>query len=387
VTSRPIRVGVDALFVRSHSHAGGEVSLRSLLQALRSQGDGMEFVIFADSTSTAAFPTAPGLETVPVKLPSGRLRTAARFVWQNTLMGRVAQQHRVDVMLFPANLVPARFPVPAVLITNDFSSLFYREHLPHVRRGLAKRVLDVERVRSCRRADVLLTISEFTASETVRIAGVDREQIRVVHLGVRDFQVPDPIAARATVVKYGLRRPFVLAVASLMEHKNLPRLIAAFSSAAKGELASFDLVLVGQPGSGQGEIRRSIEEHDLADRVLLAGFVPDCDLPAFYRAADIFVLPSLYEGFGFPVLEAGTCGTAVAAARAGSLPEVIGDAALLFDPWDVRDIARSLCSLAASPALRDELGRKARERAAQFSWTRTAELVAASLRDATLKGA
>ena len=378
----PLRVGVDATFVRPSGHAGGEVALLNLLQSLLALNDDTHYTVYVDARSEAAFPELPGATIVPVHLPRRLPAKAARFAWQNTLLKRAVRRHGLEVMLFPANLVPARFPIPTVLLTHDFSSLFYRERLTDVPLSFSKRVLDAERVSSCRRADVVLAISEFTADEVTRITGVPRRDIRVVPWGVRPFAVPDEQQARRVLHARGVTGPYLLSVGSVMPHKNLPRLIEAFAGKADAELAGVTLVLVGQAGGDDDGVRRAIERHGISARVSLPGFIPDAELPSFYRGALAFVMPSLYEGFGFPVLESALCETPVASSRAGSLPEVMGDAALYFDPWDVDDIGRALARVATDPDLRAELSRRGRARAAEFSWARSAASFSRAFRDA-----
>ncbi len=376
-----LRVGIPALVVRPEHNGGGEVALRELIRGLQYTDPDMELFVFVRSRSMPLFSRAPKTTLIPVRVPGGRLSRAVRFAWENTWLHLAARQLRFDVTLFPFNLVPAKFPTRTVLLTYDFSSLFYREYLPHVRLPFSKRILDFERIFSCRRADAIVTASRFTAREIVRIAAVPEHHIHVVPLGVRKFEAGAEATVREVVAQYGVEGKYILAVASLMPHKNLPRLIAAFAERSDQELRLYQLVLVGKSGGYDDAIHTAIQRFGLAERVILTGFVPDAHLPAFYRAADIFVLPSLYEGFGLPVLEAAACGTAVAAARSGSLPEIIGDAGLLFDPVDVPGMAAVLARLAQSEMLRTHLGEKGRRWAAQFSWGRTAAAVAEVLKE------
>lgn len=179
--------------------------------------------------------------------------------------------------------------------------------------------------------------------------------------------------------RQGLVRPYVLAVGNLEPRKNLPGLLRAFARLAPE--VPHDLVLVGAEGWLTGEIHATLDELRLGGRVRMTGFVEDADLPAWYGAADLFVYPSLYEGFGLPVLEAMACGAPVVTSNVSSLPEVAGDAALLVDPSDVDSIAEEMRRGLTDAALALDLRRRGQLRAADFTWDRTAEQTVAVYRE------
>jgi glycosyltransferase involved in cell wall biosynthesis len=173
-------------------------------------------------------------------------------------------------------------------------------------------------------------------------------------------------------------RPYLLAAGTLEPRKNLPRLIAAFAALPEEARGGRLLVLAGAPGWETQETFASVSSH--AQLVRTLGYVSDADLAALYRGADAFCYPSLYEGFGIPVLEAMRSGTAVLTSARSSMPEVAGDAALYVDPLDTADIARALRRLLADSALRGQLAQRGLERARRFSWEETARAVLRALR-------
>jgi glycosyltransferase involved in cell wall biosynthesis len=179
-------------------------------------------------------------------------------------------------------------------------------------------------------------------------------------------------ARRAVAERFGLRGPFVLAVGVLQPRKNLPRLIRAFGRVARE--APHALALVGKPGWAHEELKRAVAASGLGSRVKFTGYVPDADLPVLYNAAELFVYPSLYEGFGLPPLEAMACGTPVVTANVTSLPEVVGDAALAVDPTDELALADAIGRALTDEALRERLRTAGLAHAALFSWERTAAL-------------
>jgi glycosyltransferase involved in cell wall biosynthesis len=381
VATAGLRIGIDALSLRRGLNGGGEMYIRSLVEGLGRVDPESSYFVFATRRSAALFrDLPPNFRVVVCPVPGGRAELWVRLAWEMAALRLQARALRLDVVHFPANLVPPAFPVPTVLTTHDFSSLFYRAHLPGGWTFPLQRLLDRERVRACHRAERVLAISRFTAGEIATYAPEAVPRVRVVLSAGREQVVPSREEAGEIVARFGVRRPYVLTVATLYPHKNVPRLLQAFARVADGALAGHDLVLVGRQHA-QG-LRDEAAALGIAERVVFTGYVPDEDIAAFYRAAEFFVLPSLYEGFGLPVLEAGACGTAVAAARAGSLPEVGGDAAAYFDPLDVADIAAVLARLASDPALRREAAERARANTASFSWTRTARETLAAYREA-----
>jgi glycosyltransferase involved in cell wall biosynthesis len=165
----------------------------------------------------------------------------------------------------------------------------------------------------------------------------------------------------------------VLAVGNKQPRKNLPRLVQAFSSLA-AEMPEPALVIAGQSGWQGSEVKNVVKEIGLGGRVRFIGFVPGADLPALYSGAEVFCYPSLYEGFGLPPLEAMACGAATITSNTSSLPEVVGDSALTVEPTSVADLAQALRVLLDNEAMRREYSRRGIERAALFSWDRTARM-------------
>lgn len=372
----PLRIGISVLNVRPGVNGGGEIYVRSLVEALRRVDEVNEYVLFVTPRNASLFDGPESnfrLEICP--FPGRVLEVYQRIAWEWALLRWQAARHHLQVVHFAANLVPPAFPTATVLTAYDFSSIFYRDHFPSQKTtplGL-DRLLDRERIRSCRRADRVATLSDFTTREVLARTGVDAGRVRTVHLAPRGSTAPQLDEATRTVARYGVRPPYVLSVATLSPHKNLARLLEAFSREAGGALSGYQLVLVGGTHfeDAASELRGRIRALGLEERVVTTGYVPDADVPSFYRAAKMFVFPSLYEGFGLPVLEAAECGTPVAASRAASIPEVGGDAVLYFDPMDVNDIARAMREIAGSAELCRMLAERGERRAAEFTWDRT----------------
>ena len=231
--------------------------------------------------------------------------------------------------------------------------------------------------RSCTRlaeAQRIIADSQATRGDLIALAGADPARIRVVYPGCdARFRPLDRAAARATVAqRFALHEPYVLHVGTLEPRKNLITLLRAFAALRDTTAAGHRLVLVGQRGWLYKPIFAAIDALGLSGHMCIIETAQDEDLPALYAAADLFVYPSLYEGFGLPVLEAMACGTPVVTSNRSALPEVAGDAALLVDPADDRALAESMARALADAALRNSMAERGLARARTFSWRRCA---------------
>jgi glycosyltransferase involved in cell wall biosynthesis len=220
-----------------------------------------------------------------------------------------------------------------------------------------------------KRADAIVTISHSSKRDIVSCCRVAEEKVHVIHLGVDGRFVPT--AAGESTFARTLPKHYILNIGTLEARKNLPRLLEAYAI-ARGRGLSHKLLIGGARGWRLSNLAGIIEKHKLENDVVFLGFVEDADLPLLYARADFFIYPSIYEGFGMPILEAMACGTPVITSNCSSMPEVAGDAALLVDPLDVQDLAARMLDLAGSGDLRRSLREKGLERAALFSWEKTA---------------
>ena len=267
-------------------------------------------------------------------------------------------------MLFvPAHVLPLAHPLPSVVTVHD---LGYR-HFPDAHPARQRWYLDWSTRFSARAATHLLADSAATQRDLAHFYGVPLEKITVVYPGRDEHLVKvDPAPARA---RYGLAADYLLHVGTLQPRKNLSRLMDAVVS-LRAHWPDLQLVLAGQPGWQAEPILAQARAH--ADCVRLLDYVPDPDLAGLYSGARALVFPSLYEGFGFPILEAMACGVPVVCANTSSLPEVAGDAALLVDPQDTAALSGAIDRLLADASLRARLVGQGLEQVRKFSWARAA---------------
>jgi len=275
-----------------------------------------------------------------------------------------------DAMLFHAteHLLMPLHSVPTVLTVHD---LIFRR-FPKYHKRLNYWYLNLAMPLYVRRADAIITISECTRRDLIAAYGVRPEKVTVVYEAAAPDFVPPSVDEVARVrARYGLPERFLLTVGTIEPRKNLSRLLTAFEIVARQGLADA-WVIAGRPGWLYDDFFARLEASPWREQVMLLGFVPDEDLPAVNAAATVAVLPSLYEGFGLPVLEAMACGTPVVCSKASSLPELGGDAAHYFDPRDVEGMAAALVEVLADEALRREMRRQGWQQVAHFSWERAA---------------
>ena len=279
------------------------------------------------------------------------------------------QREPVDIL--HATMYPPFFsPVEYVFTMHDVSPLVYPDFYPTNMRRSLKFLIS----RGLRKAKLIVCPSEHARETTAEHFGVDPDRISVVHHGIdsRFRPLPEEEAPDTVRERYQIRAPYALYVGKLMLRKNIVRMLEAFDLLRR-DAPELTLVLCGRRFWDTHFLDEAIVRLRLQDRVVELGYVPDADLPLLYAGAEMALYPTLFEGFGFPVLEAMACGTPVVTSNVSCLPEIAGDAALLVDPQKVEEIAAAMRRLHADAALRRTLREKGLARAALFTWQRAAE--------------
>ena len=266
---------------------------------------------------------------------------------------------------FPDFVRPLSCPWPLVVTCHDLALL----RMPEVFTS-AQRIWKRRAARNAVRADRILCVSRHTAGDLAEFLHPPPERVRVIHSGVRAYAGP------AIAPDAALPERFILCVGTLEPRKNIPRLLQALALMRR-QGSPLHLVLAGNPGWKYGEVFETIRRLNLADLVVFAGHCDDARLKHLYQRAVLLAYVSLYEGFGFPPLEAMTCGLPVVAAHVSSLPEICGDAAEYVDPLSAEDIARGIHAVLDDPRRRDQLASLGRARSRLFTWRRTAAEVSA----------
>lgn len=278
-----------------------------------------------------------------------------------------------NVFHAPHYVYPLMLPCPGVVTIHDCIHLRFPRQLPNPAAGLYARFMLRRAVRA---ADRVIAVSEATRADLIELVDCDSSKIEVIPDGCDPFFL-EPVEQQELAEvrhKYGLDRPFLLSVGNIKPHKNLKRLIQAFGR-LRDDYPDLELVIAGGRLEDHPELEAVCRDCDVEERVRSLGFLPKGDLRGVYNLARIFVFPSLYEGFGLPPLEAMACGTPVVASRSSAIPDVVGRAGLLVNPFRVDSIAAAIRTLLENEALRKALGMQGRHRARTFDWDETARRV------------
>ena len=366
-----MHLGIDASRAATCRPTGTEQYSREIIQHLAplTQQDRVTLYVNRWDDSGWRPPAGFGVRELP-----------ARRGWTHGRLSMEMLQAAPDVLFVPAHTIPLWHPRATVVTVHD---LGYR-HEPDAHPD-GSRVYRIWSTRfSARAATRIIAVSESTKRDLMELEDIAPDRIRVVHHGV-DMSlrpVEDASRLREARQRYGLPDSYVLYVGTLQPRKNLKRLIQAHRRLREADSGAPSLVLAGQAGWLADPILREARQGVSADTVILPGYVQRVDLAPLLSAAMAFVYPSLYEGFGMPVLEAMACGAPVLTSNVSSLPEVVGDAALLVDPHDVDSIHDGLARLTTDAALRARLRQSGLARVRAFSWDRAARETLAVLREA-----
>lgn len=358
-----------------------------LFRAMAEEAGGPEWRVAAHPAELGVFmPDSPRWRACPVSPFWGA--PLKNIVWHQMALGQFCRNEKVDALFLPAGnrRLPLRVPCPSIGVVHDFSALHVAAKYDPARMFYIRKVLPA----LIRRLSHVITVSESSRRDLLDFAGVPPERITVTPLGADHslFNPGDPDLAKSAVAgALGVRGPYFLYV-SRLEHpgKNHVRLIQAFDRFKKRAGLPHKLVLAGSDWSGAEAVHAAAAAASSSGDILFPGFTPGGLLPDLYRAAAGVVFPSLFEGFGLPVLEAMCCGTPVACSNVSSMPEVAGDASILFDPESIEDIAAAMERLSTDVELRRRLAAGGPARAAEFTWQRTARLTLAAIQQTVARG-
>jgi glycosyltransferase involved in cell wall biosynthesis len=335
--------------------------LQHLAREVEHSGD--ELIVLSNQPIDSTIPLPPHVRV------HDRLRFPLRIGWLQALASHVLRDVGADVAHFTNGMLPMRAPVATVVTIHDMSLRLFPQCHPLRRRLINRPLIGV----AARRADAIVTPSDSARCDLLRFHRVAPDRVTVVHEAAGPRFMPERDRARLDAVRdrYHLPAPFCLYVGTIEPRKNLTRLVDAFC-AARAAGTPHHLVCVGPYGWASRDLGARIDRLGLRSVVRFIGYAPAADLPLIYNASEFFVFPSLYEGFGLPVVEAMACGTPVITSNTSSLGEIANGAAITVDPEDTGALAEAIHRLSYDRALRDRLADRGRARAGTFSWERTA---------------
>lgn len=376
----PLRIAFDARHIRDF---GFGTYIRNLLRALAAIGAPHRFLLIAHSEDRHEFDgLPPNFERVPYEMSDADRMDQLRF----PLLIRSLE---VDLSHIPLTQVPLLMPRPYVVTVHDLSALVFGAPS-----GWRHELRTMRIRRALERAERVMAVSESTRHDVVNILGIANEKV------VRIYGATDPrfshrqpgedaraagpeawdLERRRILERYQVNYPFLLYAGTIRPQKNIPRLIEAFALVKRelanhAQYADLRLIIIGDEISRYPLVRQTVLHSRVEGAVRFLGFVPLNALRVFFEAAEAFVFPSLYEGFGLPPLEAMASGTPVVCSKSTSLPEVVGEAAVTVSPDNVFDIARGIREVLLSPALREEMIARGHAQVARFTWEETARQV------------
>lgn len=370
-----MRILIDALAVLPGVNGGAATYVSGLVDALSEFGAEHEFLVLGTTANRHLFPRdRKNLSFRPVRVSGSR---ALRLAYEQCMVPLVAREWRASAGIFPGNMSPLALRwmrIPSLVTIHDAAPAFYQRRFPGYFPEW-KRVMQRFLARhAAHDASFVFTNSEFGRHEVGSYTGASSERILAVTPGCPRAQ-SRAVAPAALARHYGFEAPYVFMLGGSSKHKNYDSAARAFAGMKRQTGLPHHLVLAGPRGNGLKDILRAVRDTGAEHYVHLLGYVPSAHLLGLYQGAELFFMPSLYEGFGFPVLEAMDSGVPVLAARSGSLPEVGGDAVLYCDGNSVDAMADAIGSVLSDAALRAELASRGRLRARRFTWESTARQV------------
>jgi glycosyltransferase involved in cell wall biosynthesis len=365
------------LLSRAQSYRSGGISrvIYHLLTEFARDARGHQFDVFVPEAPATDEPMARGKLRF---LPAGgaTARPALRIAWEQTVLPRRVGRVHPDLLHGMAYALPAGWSGPSVVSVYDLSFLRF----PGAFNAANRIYLGAATRAAVRRAKRVLTISDFTRRDIVRLLNVPEERVEVIHPAAEERFRALPIEEVAAFRRaHDLPEVYIFAFGTLEPRKNLVGLLHAYARLAEPRPP---LIVGGGSGWRVSPIFDTVSQLGLDKQVTFLGFVPEDELPLWYNAARLFAFPSLYEGFGLPVLEAMACGTPVITSNAASLPEVGGKAVALVAPQDADQLAREMQRVLDDAQLRREMSAAGRIQATRFSWRAMADETAASYRRA-----
>jgi glycosyltransferase involved in cell wall biosynthesis len=365
-----MRIGFNAQIL-ARANAGVATYAKNIIQHLVQRESDHEFYIFGNREFL------PPLESRRTRLLSTNAMVKGswrRILWEQFVLPIKSRRHQVEVMYYPDHTSALiEKTCPEIITIHDLAFLAYPETFATSNR--LYKTLAVKR--SAQQAERIIVVSQATKQECLRWLEVPETKLRVIHNGISNGfkQIEDKAKLEETQKKFGLNSNFILFVGTLEPRKNLVKLISAYADLRQQKRIEHQLIVVGAKGWLFSEIFASVEKLSLKKQVSFLGYVTEEELVALYNLADVLVYPSLYEGFGFPPLEAMACGCPVVTSKQSSLPEIAGEAARLVDSYDIADIADGIFDVLNDASLRQRLIERGLERVKLFTWARAAQQI------------
>lgn len=375
MNEKTYNIGIDA---RSFHWTGVGRYLRNLVNELFVIDTKNNYTLFLDKKGFDAFtPPREGITKVLSDMPWYSFQEQIKFP-------RILKKHNFDLVHFPHFNLPLIYNDPFIVTIHDLTLSFFPGQKMT---SLMHRMAYQATIRhACKKAQGIIAVSKNTKKDLEQLLSVPASKVDVIYeASEQEYNANmDPQKAEMIKKKYGIRKPYLMYVGVWRNHKNILGLLSAFAKILERGL-DYQLVIVGKPDPHYPEVMQKMDELKIRNSVVLPGFVPEEELPVFFQACDLFVFPSFYEGFGLPPLEAMASGCPVASSNTSCMPEILGDAAEYFDPYNTEDMARAIESVVRNRVRSQELRAKGLEHAKRFSWKTMAQQTLAAYNKALSK--
>lgn len=356
-----MRIGIAARGI-SEKAGGAKEYIINLTKSLLEFDEVNQYFIFYDQKKHLG------------KFPEGNeilLKSSNKLIWDYIKLPVAIEKHKIDICLFPKNVVPFNVKCKSIVVILDLLHILN----PKVYKWSDSLYMKLFIPISTKKADAIVTISESTKADLIKVTGADRNKIQVIHLAPdKKYKIFKNQEDRKGKIlnKYNLKTPYILYVGSLSPRKNIPRLIQAYDKLKIEKNIPHSLVLAGGKTWKGKDIHQSIKQSLYQNDIILSGFISDDELPYLYNMADLLVYPSLYEGFGLPILEAQACGCPIVCSYSSSLKEVGRDSVHKVDPYSVEAIKNGIYKVISHHDYRNLLITKGFKNLKRFSWEKTA---------------
>jgi glycosyltransferase involved in cell wall biosynthesis len=365
VGANQARIGINAQLLSSqqgYRQAGIHRYISNLISNLNST---IKYAITVYTNNPHDLSLGSGMKVTSTRWPIEK--RLVRIMWEQLAWPWLTRSSGMNLIHSMAFVLPMVRSCPSIVTVYDLSFELY----PHGFPALQRQYLSGQTRRSCQLARRVVTISEATRDDIVRIYGVSKDKIDIVWPGVsRAFRLLPQEDVDAFRQREQLPEQYILHVGTIQPRKNLSILLEALVRLDREDI---QLIIVGGKGWDFEEIYSLVGQYGIEEQVRFTGYVPNADLPFWYNAADLLVFPSVYEGFGLPVLEAMACGTPVVAANTSAIPEVVGQAARLFDAGDLSTLTDHIVNVLDDPQLVATMQDAGRDQASNFTWQRAGE--------------
>lgn len=364
-----MRIGINTLYYIPGEVGGTETYLKGLLYGLSSIDRKNEYILFTHHKNHDDLNLQASNFTKILCDTTARSRFQ-RIVFEQLKLPKILEKSNIDILHSPGYIAPLRAQCIQLVTIHDMQYFYYPQYFPKTKLLYWKTFIPL----SARKCHVILTVSEHSKADIHKLLKISNSNIFVTHVGSKfsilafnKTQPDDNILS-----KHNIKTPYLLSVASLLPHKNLDRLVKSY--ALLNIPREHQLVLVGLKRNAWSKIKNVLREYKISpEKVILTGYVTDNELLSLYKRASLLILPSLFEGFGIPLIEAMENGCPVAASQKTAIPEILNDAGMLFNPEDPNDIAEKIMAILADESFRQSLIQKGKERASLFTWENVAQ--------------